>query len=752
MGNTLHFRTNTSILILLFFIINSVYAHQQQSDEQLNLMNDDTEKVTFLTSTALMEQKKNPHHQSKPLMLANKAIKLARKINDENALLQAYNTKAILFREFSTFDQAIDYHKKAIIIAEKNLEEARKIELYLDLGATYRASHNFVEAKDIFTKAQELSHTLKMWEYEGISLINIGFMYLDLDEPKSAQHFFMEAEKLSSEHQLTDLYIIATIGIGKTYIPSNTNSERKKAKKYFSAAIKSSQKRKKQFFEGISNIDLGRIYLKENKMTYAYNYFVKAVKQLKPYKEKEYLSGEYRSLDDPLNFNRYYAEAISYQNSLKYYRGEISLSQYNQAVKEELELFGNPDQEELEHLRNALSELKQHYSFLDSINQLDEEEAARLLKDYLDRQKEKLKNLEDDKSYLRHLLIETEKIATEKIVMLEQKNQLQEALISKQNWIGISLVLLVIFIGTIGGYQYKIVNDKKKVNRALSQQNEKISEQNVEIKTTADQLQNALSTLQIQNKKTNESILAGWRIQNAMLPANQQLDDIIPQHFVLYKPRDIVSGDFYWVGKEKEHTIIAAIDCTGHGIPGAFMSMLGNALLNQVINVEGAISPDKILTKLDQYIAETLHQGLNNDSREGMDIALCVISPDQQSLQYAGAKNPLVLVRDRQPMIYKGVNRHVGGNRSSKKMIGFNKHEITIEPGDMFYIYSDGYQDQFGGPDNKKFMRKHLIAEFCEIAHLSLNEQNTHLDDTFEHWKKDKKQIDDVLVMGFKIS
>ncbi|MBB3697839.1 SpoIIE family protein phosphatase [Flammeovirga yaeyamensis] len=719
--------------------------------KQVEKLEDSPAKVSQLSQLALRHQINSPHQHSMPISIVNKAIKIAKKLRDKEAIIEATNTKAIIFRNFSTFDEAIALHQEALALAKKIKSDPLTVVILLDLGTTYNTQNEHDLADKTYKNARSLSKMSKQYEMECISLLNLGFLELEKENKKTAASYFSVSKKISTKYKYKKVYIMSELGLGKANY-TNSTKQRKISKKYMLAAVSASKNRKQPYLEGIGKVTLGRVYMRENNLSKAYTYFSSAVDILEKFLNTQYLSSKFRSLDEPFNFKTNYAEALSYKNSMRYYRGEISQSQYNRAVKEELALFGNPDQEELDHLRNTLKELKQHYSFLDSINQLDEEQAAILLKTYLDQQKSKLNNLEGDKFYLKNLLEETEKQAEEKIQLLEQKNELQGVFIEKQKWASLSLALLLIFIASVGFFQFRIATNKKKANRELEKQNLKISEQNIEISTSADKLQNALTTLQYQNKKTEESIHAGSKIQNAMLPDHDYISSLVKQHFVFYQPRDIVSGDFYWVGKKKKHVVIAALDCTGHGIPGAFMSMMGNTLFNQVVNIEGEISPEAILMKIDKYIAEALHQGQNTTSREGMDAAVVVIPPDADTIEYAGAKNPLVVVSEGKATLHKGVNRHVGGNLNKGKQVTFEKHSIPVQPNDTLYIYSDGFQDQFGGPENKKFMRKNLLVEFESINTFGMEHQREHLSNVFNEWKGNHKQLDDLLIFGFKLN
>ena len=249
-----------------------------------------------------------------------------------------------------------------------------------------------------------------------------------------------------------------------------------------------------------------------------------------------------------------------------------------------------------------------------------------------------------------------------------------------------------------------------------------------------------------QKKHITDSIEYAKRIQTAILPSLEYFTDQI-EHFVLFKPRVIVSGDFYWAEMIHGKHVIITADCTGHGVPGAFMSMLGVTLLNEIILTDGIIRPDLILNTLREKVIEALKQEAGSDMKDGMDMTVCMIDYENNKLQFSGANNPLYLLRD-------GVLSRVKGDKMPvaihEVMDDFSLHEIDLEKGDTFYTFSDGYADQFGGPGNKKFLIKNFRNLIVSIQDLPMVEQGARLDEVFEDYRKDVEQVDDVVVIGLR--
>jgi len=292
----------------------------------------------------------------------------------------------------------------------------------------------------------------------------------------------------------------------------------------------------------------------------------------------------------------------------------------------------------------------------------------------------------------------------------------------------------------------KLITDLEDANKSLKEANEgleaKVQERTVEVMAQK-------SEIELKSQKITSSINYAKRIQDATLPRLPAMQRAFNDLFVLFKPRDIVSGDFYWFHEQTHCKIMAAVDCTGHGVPGAFMSLVGQQALNKIVRQNGIIEPDLILNELHKEVRMMLKQD-QSDNRDGMDMSVCLYDKQEKTLQFAGAKNPLVYIKNKELVHLKGDKHPIGGRQDEDERI-FKKHTVAIDEPTTFYMFSDGYQDQFGGAEDRKFMISRMRNLLLEIHQEPLDQQHTILDDTMEDWKKDTKQLDDILVIGFRI-
>jgi serine phosphatase RsbU (regulator of sigma subunit) len=255
--------------------------------------------------------------------------------------------------------------------------------------------------------------------------------------------------------------------------------------------------------------------------------------------------------------------------------------------------------------------------------------------------------------------------------------------------------------------------------------------------------------IEFQQRELEESLRYAGSIQSALLPGKQAFTRFFSDCFILFKPRDIVSGDFYWIHKKGSMIAVAAADCTGHGVPGAFMSILGISFLNEIV---GKCIPKAsiILNKLRESIMKTLHQtGAKSEHKDGMDIALCVIDTDRLELEFSGAFNPLYLIRGDELIEVRGDKMPIGISFLTET--SFTNHKLSILPGDQIYIFSDGFADQFGGPEEKKFRYGPFKDLLLSIHKQKMEKQQVLLEKKFDRWKRDIEQVDDVLIIGLKI-
>jgi len=296
-------------------------------------------------------------------------------------------------------------------------------------------------------------------------------------------------------------------------------------------------------------------------------------------------------------------------------------------------------------------------------------------------------------------------------------------------------IILTITIIAIGIFLVMVVqlirqnNLKKKANRELAQSNALITEQKKEI---------------------TDSIQYASRIQNAMLPPGDYVDKLLPERFIIFMPRDIVSGDYYYITEKDDKVICVAADCTGHGVPGAFMSMLGIAFLNEIISKQTELHTDEMLGELRSHIVKNLHQtGKEGESQDGMDLALYIADLKNMKLEFSGANNSLFIFRNGEMIEKKADKMPIGIHTRIEE--DFTRHNLDLHEGDMIYTFSDGYPDQFGGPNQKKFMIKKFKMLLNDINQKSMEEQKSILENTLEDWMSETDQVDDILVIGVRV-
>ena len=303
--------------------------------------------------------------------------------------------------------------------------------------------------------------------------------------------------------------------------------------------------------------------------------------------------------------------------------------------------------------------------------------------------------------------------------------------------------------------ELKEKNDKiLRANEELTVLNEAVCKQNEQILEANEELTVLNEAISKQKNEILDSITYAKKIQAAMLPPEQYFHEILNDVFILFQPRDIVSGDFYWIKQVNQYVILAAADCTGHGVPGAFMSILGMNYLNEIVQRREITEANQVLNELRKQIRNTLRQrGQTEESKDGIDMAVCVIDEKNNTLQYAGANNPLYLIRDKNgaPELteFKADRMPVGYYPG--RFNTFTNKDIQLEYGDVFYLFSDGFMDQKGGKNNKKFLSKNFKDLLLKIHQEPLREQKNILDKTIADWMGDHSQIDDILVIGVRV-
>jgi serine phosphatase RsbU (regulator of sigma subunit) len=314
---------------------------------------------------------------------------------------------------------------------------------------------------------------------------------------------------------------------------------------------------------------------------------------------------------------------------------------------------------------------------------------------------------------------------------------------------GLSLVAI-----SLSYYHNRILTieeQKKELEVQVAERTADLKEEKAKLLQAYDEINVQKEELQRQSMHINSSITYAKRIQEAMLPLKDEIRKMLPHSFILFKPRDTVSGDFYWFARKGELLVLAVVDCTGHGVPGAFMSMVGNSLLNQIVNELNIIRPTEILRRMHHGVREALKQDLQDDAAlDGMDIALCIINPREKTVEFGGANRPLWYVTGKGLEELKPTGGSIGGlmNEAEGK---YTYHYLEVEEPTNFYLFSDGYADQFGSGRKRKFMLKNFKQQLLDIRFHDFDSQRKILDQTIEDWKGNTPQIDDILIIGFRL-
>jgi ligand-binding sensor domain-containing protein/serine phosphatase RsbU (regulator of sigma subunit) len=315
-----------------------------------------------------------------------------------------------------------------------------------------------------------------------------------------------------------------------------------------------------------------------------------------------------------------------------------------------------------------------------------------------------------------------------------------------RKWWFYVITVLIVFVLTlfyVKRREYKFLAEKKILE-------EKVRERTYEIQCQKNEIELQRDTIDEKNANITSSIKYASHIQNAVLPPTELIDKLLPDNFILSKPKDIVSGDFYWLAERDNKIVFTVADCTGHGVPGAFMSLLGITLLNEIVNIQGILRSDVIVTELRDSLIRSLQQSRKDiTTSDGFDIALCVLDYQQKRIQYTGGMSNLVYIHD-------GILNVVRADRNSVCVVydnsgPFTMKEINFEKGDMVYLFSDGYQDQFGGEHDRKFFVHRFYTLLLEIHRMPMLKQKENLEKNLKEWMGDNVQTDDITVMGIRL-
>ncbi len=545
--------------------------------------------------------------------------------------------------------------------------------------------------------------------------VNIGNVLKEMKQYDQALKYYNDALSYFQQKNDSDSKGFAADCFNNIGIIFGNQKKFEEAESYYEESIKLSQDIKDSTKLMTTYINLGYTQTDKEEYSKARQSYQRALRIATAMGDKRRIALISANLGDVYQSDNQPKEAINYYNSSLQRALELGIKdlqkQIYQGLSNSYEMLGD--------LGKALEYYKLFSTTKDSLlNENTQQIISELNTKYQTEQKEK------DNQLL--------KSNNETLELKGKRDQLVK-------W-GMGFIITLIMVFAV--FVYIQLQEKKKKNILLAEQKEEIEAQRDEIMVQKDLLAK-------QKQEITDSIYYARRIQRAVLPPEQASSDLLPEHFILFKPRDIVSGDFYWMTKRENKTILVDADCTGHGVPGAFMSMLGVAFLNEIVSGCDNLRADLILNQLREFVKTTLGQrGKQDEAKDGMDIALCIIEWDTNTIQYAGAYNPLYYFKN-------GVFNEI---KADKMPIGiyikdnepFTNNVVEFSKGDTFYIFSDGYVSQFGGTDGRKFMTKPFKALLETIQSRSMAEQMKILDEALLEWQGNFEQVDDISVIGFR--
>ncbi len=676
-------------------------------------------------------------------------------------------------------DSAFHYAHFVLNSDQYKISDKQKAELYFILGKAERKRENLYSAITYFDESLDILEEIGRQKPIAEVLINLGIVYEYLDEHPEALGNYQKAADIYD--QTDDSLGIAKVlnNIGGIFYVWNEYNE---SLKYFHKSLKINQalNYEKGIAAALNNI--GNVYFDLDDYDKAIHHFEKSLDLKQKLQDEKAISATLNNIGDVYYVMEDYDKALQYfkrsieiEKRIGNLRG-VAISLDNLAgLYLELEAFNKA----LETCRKSLEiaiEIDYSSQIISSKRRMSEiyeltNQPVKALKYYKEftRLKDSLFNVEKYQQFTEIEKKFQSERQQQRILLLSKDKKIQNEQLKRQNIIIISLIFGAILLFSLAFLSFKRYQLKKSANELLLSRNREISRQKNEIEEQRDEIQSQrdLATRQWdqikqQQEEIIDSINYASYIQDAILPPLNCLDGVFSDNFIFYKPKDIVSGDYYWMTQLDQKIVVAAADCTGHGVPGGFLSMLGVSYLNDIVNKkysEGKenFSAGNILNSLRNQFIQSLNQaGRKFQTSDGMDISLVIYDRLAETLEYAGANNSIYYLKShtdegKEPVIQEvkadrmPIGIHVHSERS------FSNHVLKLKKNDTLYLFTDGYADQFGGPYQKKFKPKKLRELFQNISQKSMNKQKSIIEQEFNHWIKDIPQIDDILIIGIRI-
>ena len=785
------------LCFLLLMIAANTFAQNPAIDSleqvlSLHQNEKDTVRIKLLNELAKQYLRINP---DKAIAYSNEAVELSKKNNLTKGISLAYNNIGTVYRLKGKYKEALDFHQKALVIDHETGDKNSEALSLNNIGNIYLSQGVYDKSLEFYFKSLALRQEINDKSGIATSFNNIGLVYKNQGNYDKALEYYENSFQIFKE--INDKKGIANSfnNFGTAYLQKG-NYE--KAIENYLNSLKIFEEIGDKVGQSSTLNNMGNIYYNQFSFTKALDCYEKsmAIKEQLGDKSGIALSlvniagvyaeqgnykkaletttkalaiqeeiGDKKRIPSALNnIGEYYFLQDNYDKSLEYYMRSLQMQEsigVNDIMSTTLHAIGKIHKlkgnytQSIEFLDKALAISKEngeleiaksiYSSFGETYSKMGNHQKSYEYQVLYSNLNDSLKSIQNEKSIAEmQTKYETEQKEKEIELLNVEKQKQEDAQANQRKILYLVLAVLALII-ILAGTIYNRYRANKIVNAELELKNKAINKAKGEIEQQKEILED-------KNLVITSSITYAKRIQEAILPTLEDIRSSLPDSFIFFQPKDIVSGDFYWFNKKDDKIFIAAVDCTGHGVPGAFMSMIGNDLLNQIANVEEITNPGEMLNNLHREVQFALKQrdGLN-ENHDGMDIALCCIDYKKKELQFASANRVLYFFNEAGEFKeLKGDKNAIGGMIHTSRR-NYSCFTIPFEKGDCFYIFSDGIVDQFGGKDEKKFGYKRLKNLFADNQQFKMSRQKELLEKTMLSWIGELEQVDDILVIGVRL-
>ncbi len=668
------------------------------------------------------------------------SLRISEEIGFLKGIADAYNNLGIINSRRSNYSQALEYYKKSLEIKEQLNDKQGVSNTLNNIGEINKYRGDYPNAVMNYQSSYEIKKILNDKQGMANSLNNLGEIYSIWADYEKALEYYLEAASLWTEVNNVQTLSVSYHNIGELYgfLKNHDQSER-----YFRQALDIQRDKDDPGGMASSLRNIGSIKSEQDSIEAAKKYFDEAL-------AIEQELGNPKGVANTLNYiGELYMKFDSLQ-ALDYFNQSLLINQEIGNVKgiaRDFFLLGSVYLT-LKEYPTSLDFLKQSLKLCDESNLPDTKQSVHqklaVVYDKLGDYENSLRNYiiyQEIKDSLYTVVIHNQIAELETKYQTDQKEKELmvkdaelariEAEIKQRNFQRNAILGGFILLFLLAMAIYRSYIQKRKANVVLTAQKEEIEKKNQEI---------------------TASIRYAKNIQNALLPHPDFIREIFDDVFIFYRPKDIVSGDFFWFGQDGRYSYVAAVDATGHGVPGAFISLLGFNLLNTTLKENHEIRPADLLDYLNRGFSDRMFKDYETEAlRDSMDLALCRIDQKARKLEFSGAYNPLWVARNGEMLVQKPDRLSIGSFREYPDR-RYTKYETDLKKGDMIYLFSDGFADQFGGPKSKKFMHKNLRDFLLKNSPETTNDQEAALNQSFLDWKGNQEQVDDILIIGIRIA